>query len=197
MSVKEKATPKTTNFRSKDALVRAVYERRFHPLNSERLRLLAEAEATAVDRPLTIEAVLYALFEPMVRAWKENPNFILIVGRLQHEPDAELNSFILRLYDELIHRFQAAAARSLPGFPESDLFFWVHFLFGGVVYTLLSSQYIQHLRHGKNLLDTPAGFLDRLITFGAAGLRAHLSTLGLSAPEHHQDSCQLSAVEVL
>lgn len=185
------------HFRSKDALVRAVYERRFHPLNEERLRLLDEAEQAAGGGRLTIEAILYALFEPMVRAWRENPNFILIVGRLQHEPDPELGAYIQKLYIDLIQRFLAAAIRAMPGFPESDLFFWVHFLFGGVVYTLLSSQDIQHYHDGRNLLDTPEDFLDRLIAFGAAGLRAHLSTLGLTAPDQFEDSRQLSEIEVL
>ncbi len=185
------------HFRSKDALVRAVYERCFHPLNEERLRLLDEAEAAAGDTPLTIEAVLYALFEPMVRAWRENPNFILIVGRLQHEPDPELNAFIQKLYTDLIQRFLSAASRALPGFPDSDLFFWVHFLFGGVVYTLLSSQDIQHYHEGKNLLETPEGFLGHLIAFGAAALRAQHTTLGLSAPDSHQETSQFSEVEVV
>ncbi|MCC7499527.1 MAG: TetR family transcriptional regulator [Bryobacterales bacterium] len=164
------------HFRSKEALVRAVYERSFHALNDERLRLLDEAERAASGEPLTIEAILYAFFEPMVRAWKENPNFILIVGRLQHEPDPELSAFIQNLYADLIRRFLAAAARALPGYPEADLFFWVHFLFGGVVYTLLASQDIPHYHQGRNLLETPDDFLKRLIRFGAAALRDQQGT---------------------
>ncbi len=38
------------HFRSKDALLRAVYERSFQPLNAERLRLLDEAEAAGWGR---------------------------------------------------------------------------------------------------------------------------------------------------
>lgn len=86
------------HFRSKDALVRAVYERSFQPLNEERLRMLDEAEAAAGGSRLTIEAVLQALFEPMVRAWQRNRNFILLVGRLQSEPDPQLSKFIQGLY---------------------------------------------------------------------------------------------------
>ena len=54
------------HFRSKDALVRAVYERSFLPLNEKRLRALEAAEQAAGDAPLTVEAGLRALFEPMV-----------------------------------------------------------------------------------------------------------------------------------
>ncbi|MFN0171576.1 MAG: TetR/AcrR family transcriptional regulator [Bryobacteraceae bacterium] len=160
------------HFRSKNALARAVYERSFRPLNEQRLRALKAAEEVAGGAPLTVEAVLRALFEPMVRAWTSNRNFILLVGRLHHEPDSELSGFIQHLYQELIPRFLAALKRALPGAPETDLFFWTHFLFGGVVYTLLNSHDMRRLHEGQNLLDTPEIFLDRLIVFGASGLRA-------------------------
>ncbi len=164
------------HFRSKDALVRAVYEKSFLPLNEQRLRALEAAEAAAQGAPLTIEAALRALFEPMVRAWTSNRNFILLVGRLQQEPDPELSGFIQHLYEGLIPRFLAAYRRALPAVPDTDLFFWTHFLFGGVVYSLLNSQDMKRLHEGQNLLDTPDRFLDRLIAFGASGLRAQAST---------------------
>jgi AcrR family transcriptional regulator len=162
-------------FRSKDALVRAVFERSFKPLNRERLRLLDEVEAAAGDGPLRMEAVLYALFEPMVRAWREDRNFIFLVGRLHNEPDPELNGFVTALYDELLTRFLAATVRAIPELPEPELFFWVYFLFGGVVFILLSSRDLERLRAGGNLLDAPEDFLQRLIAFGAAGIRARVA----------------------
>lgn len=161
------------HFRSKDALVRAVYERSFQPLNEERLRMLDEAEAAADGAALSIEAVLRALFEPMVRAWQRNRNFILLVGRLQSEPDPQLSKFIQGLYGGLIERFLRAATRSVPDVTEGRLFFWIHFLFGGVVYTLLNSEDMERMHSGQNLLDTPDAFLDELISFGATGLGAY------------------------
>ena len=160
------------HFRSKDALVQAVYEHCFQPLNQERLQLLDKAEAAAGEGPLTLEAVLYALFEPMVRAWQTNRNFILLVGRLQSEPDHELNGFIQSLYRPLIQRFVKAAVRALPDLDDGQIFFWFHYLFGGVVYTLIHSQDMQVRYTSKNLLDSPKLFLDELISFGAAGLRS-------------------------
>jgi AcrR family transcriptional regulator len=161
------------HFRSKDALVRAVYEKCFEPLNEERLRMLEEAEAESGGRPLKIEAILRALFEPMVRAWQRNRNFILLVGRLQSEPDPQLSGFIQGLYGPLIQRFLQAAVRAMPDVPEGQLFFWIHFLFGGVVYTLLNSQDMERMHLGQNLLDRPDEFLTELIAFGATGLRAY------------------------
>jgi AcrR family transcriptional regulator len=160
------------HFRTKDALLRAVYERCFQPLNEERLRLLEETEAAAGDRPLPLEQVLYALFEPMVRAWQTNRNFILLVGRLQSEPDPQLNVFVQSLYGGLIQRFLVAARRAAPDIADEQLFFWIHFLFGGVVYTLINSQDMEQMHPGQNLIDTPDLFLQDLISFGTAGLRS-------------------------
>jgi len=160
------------HFRSKDALVRAVYERCFLPLNEQRLRLLDEVEAAAGGGALAIEEVLRALFEPMVRAWQTNRNFILLVGRLHSEPDPILNVFVQGLYGGLIERFIRAARRAAPDVTEADLFFWIHFLFGGVVYTLINSQDTARMRPGQNLIDTSELFLHDLISFGAAGLRS-------------------------
>lgn len=160
------------HFRSKDALVREVYQRCFQPLNEERLKLLGEAEAAAGDGPLTLEQVLNALFEPMVHAWQDNRNFILLVGRLQSEPDPQLNAFVQGLYGSLIDRFLRAARRAAPDIPEAQLFIWIHFLFGGVVYTLINSQDMEQMHPGQNLVETSELFLRDLIAFGTAGLRS-------------------------
>jgi len=158
------------HFRSKDALVRAVYERCFLPLNEQRLRLLDEVEAAAGGGAPAIEEVLRALFEPMVRAWQTNRNFILLVGRLQSEPDPSLNVFVQGLYGGLIERFLRAARRAAPEVAEADLFFWIYFLFGGVVYTLINSQDMARMHPGQNLIDTSELFLHDLIKFGSAGI---------------------------
>jgi len=159
------------HYGTKDALVRAVYERCLQPLNEERLRLLTMAEMAAGEWPLPLESVLHALFEPMLRTWRVNRNFILLVGRLQNEPDPALSEFIQGLYRPLIPRFMAAACKAAPDVPEADLFFWIHFLFGGVIYSLINSHDMERMHEGLNLLDSPELFLQELIAFGTAGLR--------------------------
>jgi AcrR family transcriptional regulator len=163
------------HFRSKDDLIRSVFERCFRPVNDDRLRCLTAAEEAAGNGPLTVEAILRALFEPSIRAWKANRNFILLAGRLLNEPDPELHAFSLELYEELIQRFLVASRRALPGVPDADLFFWLHFLFGGVVHTLLSSDDIERLSGGLRVLHDPEHFTDRLVAFGAAALHARVA----------------------
>ncbi len=171
------------HFRSKEDLVKAVLERSFKPVNDARMRALDEAEAAAAGAPLTIEAVLRALFEPTLTAWKSNASFILIAGRLQQEPDPDLHALSLSLYRDLIHRFLAAAKRAMPAVPGEDLFFWIHFLFGAVVHALLSYSDIERLSGGRNILDAPGSFVESLVAFGAAGLRTRFPAPSQPAPE--------------
>lgn len=173
------------HFQSKGALVQAVFERSFGPLNQERLRLLDEVEAAAGDQPPAIEAVLYALFEPMVRTWRENHSFLLLAGRLQYESDDKLRQVILDLYEEVIRRFFAAATRALPELPEGDVFWWVHFLFTGMVHSLLSSEALEQFSRGVCRGDD-ACVLDRMITFGAMGFRGGLQARERSYPAPQQ-----------
>ncbi len=87
--------------------------------------------------PLTLEAVLNAIFESMIRAWQLNRNSMLLVGRLHNEPKPEAGGFFQNLYKEMISRCIAAALRAAPEVSEDHLFFWIHFLFGAVVQSRL------------------------------------------------------------
>jgi hypothetical protein len=80
--------------------------------------------------------------------------------------------FVQGLYGGLIERFLRAARRAAPDVTDTELFFWIHFLFGGVVYTLINSQDMARMHPGQNLIDTSELFLHDLISFGAAGLRS-------------------------
>jgi len=165
------------HFRSKDALVRAVYERSFQPLNKERLRFAHCRRVGGGRRPPG------ARVSPLraVRADAAN---------LAHEPEfhshgrpasERTRSEVERRHPESLRRthspLSGGCAKSRPDVPEPDLFFWMHFLFGGVIYTLLNSHDMERMHEGQNLLDTPDTFLQQLITFGTSGLaRAEISS---------------------
>ena len=72
------------HFRSKEALLDAVLERRIEPINRERLALLEEQERAAGDAPPSIEAVLTALIEPPLRLSRDPSYrmFVKLMGRI-------------------------------------------------------------------------------------------------------------------
>ena len=54
------------HFGTKDRLIEAVFERRLVPSTQERLRALKAVEMAAGDQPPKLEAVLEAIFRPVV-----------------------------------------------------------------------------------------------------------------------------------
>jgi AcrR family transcriptional regulator len=160
------------HFRSKDALVEAVFARRLIPLNEERIKLLDEAEAAAGTGELTIEAVLRAFFVPEFHLWEEGPLFVRLSDRLQYEPDEKIHDFFLKHFRETVRRYDAAITRALPDVPRKELYWRMHFLIGGMVHVWMWLADLEELSGGIcSASDIPL-MIDRLIAFGVAGLRA-------------------------
>src|SRR5512135_1496279 len=70
------------HFRSKEALIQAVFARRLAPLNRERLAALDALEAEAAGRPVAPEALLHALLGPVLRLGREGECVIKLLGRM-------------------------------------------------------------------------------------------------------------------
>lgn len=163
------------HFRSKEALVEAVFARRLIPLNEERLKLLDEAEAGS--GVLSIEDVLRAFFVPEFRLWQEGPLFVRLSDRLQYEPGEKIHDFFLDHFREVVRRFDAAITRALPEVPRKELYWRMHFLIGGMVHTWMWLADLEELSGGLCSSSDIPFMLDRLIAFGVAGLRAPVPSL--------------------
>jgi AcrR family transcriptional regulator len=161
----------TYHFGSKDALVRAVIERRLRPLDEERRRLLDAAEAAGRGRPPALEAILHAAIAPTIRLRREHPGFMRIVGRMLSDPDAALQKSAEA--EALMRRFLEAIARALPGVPRDELAWRMCFLRGALVHTWTGGG--RPFRGAARRDDGDEALVRRLIGFGAAGLRAPLA----------------------
>ncbi len=160
----------TYHFGSKDALVRAVIERRLLPLNEERERLLDAAEAEAAPEPPALEAILRAVLAPTLRLWRENPRFMRMVGRAHAEPDANLKRCAEAA--PLFRRVVRAIARAVPDLPEEELAWRMLFLKGAMIHTLTADRPLATPSGMKLDAADDAAVVERLVRFGAAGLRA-------------------------
>jgi len=162
----------TYHFGSKDALVRAVIDRRLLPLNEERLGLLEAAEAASGGDPPALEAILHAIFAPAIRLWRENPGFMRLVGRMHAEPDATLKKCAEAA--PLFRRVLRAIARAVPDLPQEEIAWRMHFLRGAMIHTWTGADRLAALSGlGQGMPDDEA-IVQRLVQFGAAGLRAPL-----------------------
>jgi len=160
----------TYHFGSKDALVRAVIERRLLPLNEERARLLDAAEAEAAPDPPALEAILRAVLAPTLRLWRENGRFMRMLGRMHAEPDATLKRCAEAA--PLFRRVVRAIAQAVPDLPEEELAWRMLFLKGAMIHTLTADRPLATPSGAKLDASDDAAVVERLVQFAAAGLRA-------------------------
>jgi AcrR family transcriptional regulator len=162
------------HFGSKEELVKAVFIRRFGPVNEERLRLLDEvAERTVSGRP-DIEDVCYAMVAPAVRVGQGTESgslFRSLGGRLMTEP-IYMELVYKELFAELDRRFRALLAQALPHLPE-DVREWRRFMAtGSFVFILREQELIRHASHGLCDTSDVETTIRRLVQFMAGGMKA-------------------------
>ena len=156
------------HFGSKDALVRAVFERRLGEVNRRRIALL---NAPGRGRP-TPEQILHAFIAPTFDLMKEAPHFIRLMGRFQAEPDSHVHDFVTSRCREVADQFRRALTAALPGIPVEDLFWRMHFVMGALVHTWSCHRDIERISEGRCSMKDEEAVTRKLIEFGAAGLRA-------------------------
>lgn len=167
------------HFGSKDALVRAVFERRLGEVNRRRIELLdaggrpasAGGPATARSRP-TPERILHAFIAPTFALMKEAPHFIQLMGRFQAEPDSHVHDFVASRCRDVADRFRRALTAALPGIPVGDLFWRMHFVMGALFHTWTCHRNIERISEGRCSMKDEEAVTQKLVDFGAAGLRA-------------------------
>lgn len=166
------------HFHSKEALVQAVFARRLGPLNRERLRLLDECEAAAGDKLPSLDGIIRAFVEPVLR-YPEGGNrgaqeFRQLMGRMYVEPSDAVRSIVLEQMRETARRFTLAFRRVLPGLPQVELLWRVHFGIGALAHTMAGCYLLKNLSGGLCDPTDVKGAVERLVAFLAAGLRAPL-----------------------
>jgi AcrR family transcriptional regulator len=167
------------HFGTKERLALEVFARSLQPVNRERIRRLDALEAAAGRRKVKLEAVIDALIRPSLESGAEGApgcdDFMRLISRCFQEPNAELKKFVEEQFAEVAQRFDSAILRALPDLPEGELFWRMSFMFGA-------------LHHGQerwlrfDQMPCPAGhkavkpdregFIQRVISFVTAGLRA-------------------------
>lgn len=159
------------HFKSKDALIEAVYSRRLEPANTERLAMLDAAEARAGEGAPSLEEVIRAFTEPFLREFMGKP-FMALMGRALHEPGNFGQRLIMSLMGEIARRFLAALRRALPDVAEEDLYWRTHFAVGVLAHTLVRGQLLAVVSQGRCGPTDVDTVTRRMVTFLCAGLRA-------------------------
>jgi len=169
VTAKAKANLAAVNyhFGSKEALVRAVFERRLGEVNRKRLALLH-----GTGRRPSPERILHAFIAPTFELMKEAPHFIQLMGRFHAEPDSDMHDFVTSRCREVAEQFKRALTAALPRVPVEDLFWRMHFVMGALVHTWSCHRDLERISGGRCSMKDDGEITRKLIAFGAAGLRA-------------------------
>jgi AcrR family transcriptional regulator len=160
------------HFRSKDALIQAVFRRRLEPLNRERLALLDACEAKALGKALPLTSLLHAFLDPLLDRGHDGSGFIRLVGRMYSEPSLDIHKMFRAELEGTIARFLPAFRRTLPHLPPEDLYWRLFFTIGTMAHTLAAGPMLRLISGGACNPDDLEGALSRLVHFTGAGLKA-------------------------
>ncbi len=166
------------HFGSKEALLKAVLERRLLPLNQLRSDRIDQVLSTAAGegrRPGT-EELLRAFIEPTF-AFRRNTNgsgeFVSLVGRSMTSADSIVRNYFLELICPLLKKLHQALCLALPLLPPELIFSRLFFTMGAMGHGLCFAGITQifNVETACNPEDD-AAMTDNLITFVTAGLEA-------------------------
>jgi len=156
------------HFQSKDSLIDSVIARRIEPINRKRLEMLdAAGENPAVEQILT--AFLSPLLDMEMECVRP------LMGRILSNP----GQFVERVYKRHLsgvgQRFRAALGRALPGLPEDELWWRLHFSIGALTHVLSWGQILPVMTDGMCDINDRHALIERSVRFMAGGFRAAAS----------------------
>ena len=129
------------HFGSKEALLRAVLERRLIPLNQVRIERLTTVRDSSRQkgRKPQIKELLLAFIEPTLQFKESSPgaeDFVALVGRSFSDPDDTVRNIFMELIQPLFQLIFETFREALPELPEKTLLWRLHFMFGAFSQTM-------------------------------------------------------------
>lgn len=130
------------HFGSKQELLRAALLRHLEPMNDERLGRLGRLEA-AHPEGVPVEGILEAFCLPAFELRHASPRNAEIIQRMavliHSEPVEILEPLLQDLFGEVVLRFTAALARTLPELTQDEITLRLHLCVGSLVHLILAS----------------------------------------------------------
>ena len=159
------------HFGSKDALLAALLDRRFAPINHRRLELLNELEASA-DGAVELRDLVRAFLSPPFELHPEGTEgrriLLRLVGRIHSETD-DVRTVFIKLFEPIISRFTTAFQQTLPHLDADEVSWRLHFLIGSMAHTMM---WCESFVSQASRCPDPSEVLASLTQFATAGLAA-------------------------
>ncbi len=171
------------HFGTKDALMKAVFDRRIGPVNQQRLERLDELQNRAGDDGPALEDILEAFLSPIMDLKRdlegEGMVWSRFLGRVYSEPLEIVETMIREHFEEVGQRFVSALMTALPELTEAETSERLLFSVGALSHTLIDLHQVITPRDGADATRAPS--LQHLVAFLAAAFRA---------PSVHQSQCR-------
>ncbi|MDB5653790.1 MAG: hypothetical protein JWQ94_1403 [Tardiphaga sp.] len=169
------------HFGDKENLLAEIFAERARPIAAERMRLLAEIQASGAA---TLERVIESFLYPTLGAWSESRlggrDFARLRARLAVESEAFSGRIRADAFDESSRSYIAALQGLVPELSPEELGWRFHFLLGTMLYTMGDAGRIRSLTDGRCDPGDIQAVMRHIVPFLAAGFRAAPP----SAPEH-------------
>ncbi|KIZ47266.1 MULTISPECIES: TetR/AcrR family transcriptional regulator [Rhodopseudomonas] len=172
------------HFGSKDELIAELFVSRSLATNRERLNELKAAELAGGGRA-AIDAVLRALVGPTLRGClgpdKQRSDAARFMIRASIESVAPIRKIKNREIDHL-RRFAAAMRRSLPGVPDVEIYWGLHFALAMAHQTIRDSERLLRLSDDQCDLDDVGAVIERIVGVAVLALGGTVRSPGEAKP---------------
>jgi AcrR family transcriptional regulator len=163
------------HFGSKINLMRAVIEKRFQPINAERLERLDAYVAEHSPEPVPLEKIIGALFRPLFDHAKTNHGpdrvFMQMIGRAVTEPADFMRNMHKEFFSELCLRFNAELKRACPELSDDAIQYRMFLAVSTMIGAIAEQTRLETMTNGKLRSDDLDRICDELIRFVVYGFK--------------------------
>src|SRR5690606_37232126 len=123
-------------FRTKEALLRAIFEARVAPLTEERRRLLAELRQRAGSQPPAVRDILAAFIGPGIRLGRteQGATFNRLSAICSVDPDPAVKDIVFGVHDDVAQSFVQRLQVACPQLDARTFFVRLQCVFGSMMY---------------------------------------------------------------
>ncbi len=164
-------------FRSKEALLKAIFEHRVQPLSEERERRLQDVVSHAGDQPPPVREVLAAFLGPGIRlsATPEGAVFNRLSAICSVDPDPVVKQIVFGVHDSVAQPFVEALRRACPQLDGPTFFVRLQCVFGCMMYLRADNGRVDRLLPNEDGAAARRDYdatLERMLDFVEAGMLA-------------------------
>jgi AcrR family transcriptional regulator len=161
-------------FRSKEGLLRAIFEMHIGPMSAERHQLFDAVEREAQGRAPELRRVLDAFFRPAIRRSRspKGEAFNKVSALCSVDPNPAVRQIVFDVYDDVARRFVALLRRACPHLNDESFYWRLNCLYGSMMYVRAHNGRVAYLVGNHRPEVDAQTVLDELIAFTEAGLNA-------------------------